>query len=162
MGQAWHDGGRAGLRPRVVARWLLLAAVLAGLFGMHVLTAHDGPGGDDALPQTVMTGHQNMTVTDTSMTAPAIAAAVGAPAPGPIAAVLRSAGDGFGGHGSMAACILFLVVGGVASLLALMAARLAAEASSTSPAAKVMWADLRRRGPPGRSRPRVALCVSRI
>ena len=106
------------------ARLALLAAVLAGLFGMHVLTAEDGSSGHGALPMIGTSGHPDMTVPARRPAdpTPAVKDAVGT-LPG-IAAEL-SADPGAGGvdHGAMAGCILFLVVGGAALILLLLRLR---------------------------------------
>lgn len=143
----------AAITPRV-ARWLLLAAVLAGVFGMHVLTVDDAPGGHGMLPQISMTGHGMAAGPAITMTDP-VAAGSGA-------AVLRSDSGGAAGHGAMAGCILFLTVGGAALMLALLASRRATHAAGAARITGIRLTDLRRRGPPGRYRPRVALCVIRI
>lgn len=161
VGRDGHHQVHPRITPRLLTQWLLPAAVLAGLFGMHVLTVEDSTGGHGALPQFTMTGH-GVTGADTAVPA-AVSAAVDGQAglPGLVAAVLRSAADGMGGHGDLGSCILFLVVGGAALLLAWLAARRATQTASTTRPAGVTRSQVRRRGPPGRYRPRVALCVIR-
>ena len=143
------------------ARLALLAAVLAGLFGMHVLTAEDGSSGHGALPM-IVTSHPDMTVPAHSPAdpTPAVMDAVGT-LPG-IAAEL-SADPGAGGvdHGAMAGCILFLVVGGAALILLLLRLRGGQGATGLGRFAGIAVSDMRRRGPPGRW-PRLALCVIRV
>lgn len=140
---------------KALVRGLLLAAVLAGIFGMHVLSAEDGSGGHGALPTVEPGVHSTM------------AGAENTHPPTPMAALAESAaflpdpGSGMD-HGDMAGCILFLVAGTAALLLVLVRHR--RSIASTDPVRRRATAltDLRRRGPPGRYRPRVALCVIRI
>ena len=111
---------RQARRWSTAARLALLVAVLAGLFGMHVLTAEDGSGRHGGLPMISTSGHADMTVPAPSADPmPVVMDAVGS-LPG-IAAVL-SADPGAGGvdHGAMAGCILFLVVGGAALILLIL------------------------------------------
>ena len=144
------------------ARLALLAAVLAGLFGMHVLTAEDGSSGHGALPMIGTSGHPDMTVPAhrPADPTPAVKDAVGT-LPG-IAAEL-SADPGAGGvdHGAMAGCILFLVVGGAALILLLLRLRGGQWATGLGRFAGIAVSDMRRRGPPG-GWPRLALCVIRV
>ncbi|HEY4992746.1 MAG TPA: hypothetical protein VII33_11765, partial [Nakamurella sp.] len=97
--------GRTGRRARCrwnAARWILLAAVLAGVFGMHVLTAEDsGSGGHGALPMIAASAHDRMTGDDLAhQAAPAADAAGGG-------VVVLPAAPGTGGDdGAMAGCIL--------------------------------------------------------
>ena len=65
------------------------------------------------------------------------------------------------GHG-MAQCVLFLVAVGSALLLALLASRWPAPTGGLLAAVTAIWGELRRRGPPGPERRRIALCVTRI
>lgn len=124
---------------------MLLLAVIAGVFGMHALTPGDGSG-HWMLPATAMAaGHHD---------APGSAEA--APV-GPTAAPLPPAF----GHGDMAGCILFLVVGGALLLLALALAQPGAAARDLARRAAGLLLDLRRRGPPD-GWPRVALSVIRV
>jgi hypothetical protein len=164
MGRGTRHHADPGITLRVAARWVLLAAVLAGIFGMHVLTAGDDAGGHGALPMVGMLGHHGM-ITDTPALTSDVAVTISVPAaaalPGAVAAVLRSA-DGSGGDGVMAGCILFLVVGAAALLLALLISRRATRAAGTAGLGGLTLTDLMRRGPPIRYRPRVALCVIRI
>ena len=141
------------------ARWVLLAAVLAGLFGMHVLTAEDsGTGAHGALPMIATSAHDGMTVPDRATTQDVPATFDAADS----GAVLLPAAPGSGGdHGAMAGCILFLVVGGAALILALLRHRGAPWATGLGRLAGIALTDLRRRGPPG-AWPRLALCVIRV
>jgi hypothetical protein len=154
---------RNWVSPRVLLRGLLLAAVLAGIFGMHVLTADDGANGHGSLPMTSIAGmtsivgmtsgqemvttHEPWVVTAAEMTEVA-AATVFFPDPGSGMA-----------HGAMAACILFLAA--AALILMLFRYRWLARTSGPGSAARSALTGIRRRGPPGRYRPRVALCVIR-
>jgi hypothetical protein len=162
----WNTGGvgwtdRQVRRLSTVARLTLLAAVLAGLFGMHVLTAEDGSSGHGGLPTINTSGHADMTelVPSPADAMPVVMDAVGS-LPG-IAAVL-SADPGAGGdHGAMAGCILFLVVGGAALILLLLRLRKGQRTTGLGRFAGIALTDMRRRGPPGRW-PRLALCVIRV
>jgi len=164
---AWWDtdlvertglGARTG---RTTARLILLAAVLAGLFGMHVLTAEDGTGGHGALPVISAAGSHDPvghdpTPADTMplMEATGVFAARGAvlapgePAPG-------------GDHGAMAGCILFLVIGGAALILLLLHHRNTSSTAGSGRLPGPVLTEIRRRGPPLRW-PRLALCVIRV
>jgi hypothetical protein len=138
---------------------VLLAAVLAGLFGMHVLTAEDsGTGGHGALLMIGTSAHDGMTgpALVTTLDVPAtIDAADGG------AVLLPAAPDPGGDHGAMAGCILFLVIGGAALILALLRHRGAPWTTGLGRLAGIALTDLRRRGPPG-AWPRLALCVIRV
>ena len=141
------------------ARWVLLAAVLAGLFGMHVLTAEDsGSGGHGLLPMIVTSDHDGMTGSARASTQD-VSATIDAADSG---AVLLPGAPGSGGdHGAMAGCILFLVIGGAALILGLLRHRGAPWATGLGRLAGIALTDLRRRGPPG-AWPRLALCVIRV
>ena len=160
----WNTGGvgwtdRQGRRLLTAARVTLLGAVLAGLFGMHVLTADGGSGQHGALPMISTTGHADMTGP-----APSPAAAMSMVAVGslPGAAVLAvEPGSGGDGHGAMAGCILFLVVGGAALILLLLRYRAGSGTAGLGRFVGIAVTDMRRRGPPGRW-PRLALCVIRV
>jgi len=144
------------------ARLTLLGAVLAGLFGMHVLTADDGSSGHGALPMISTTGHGTMTDHRSSPTTPppmSMAAVDGLPS---IAAVLTAdPGSGGDGHGAMAGCILFLVVGGATLILLLLRHRAGSGMAGLGRLVGIALTDMRRRGPPDRW-PRLALCVIRV
>jgi len=154
--------GRTGRRARRrwnAARWVLLAAVLAGLFGMHVLTAEDsGSGGHGLLPMIATSAHDGLTDPARATTRD-VPATIDAADSG---AVLLPAAPGSGGdHGAMAGCILFLVIGGAALILALLRHRGAPWATGLGRLAGIALTDLRRRGPPA-VWPRLALCVIRV
>lgn len=156
----WID--RPARRLLTAARVTLLVAVLAGLFGMHVLTADGGNGRHGALPMIGTAGHDTMTDHDSSPTTtrPMSTDALGS-VPG--AAVLAvDPGSGGEGHGAMAGCILFLVVGGAALiLLLLLRYRAGSGTAGLGRFVGIAVTILRRRGPPGRW-PRLALCVIRV
>lgn len=122
---------------------MLLLAVIAGVFGMHVLTAGDGPG-HGMLPTITMAGHHE----DPAMVEPAPAQPMAGPLP---------AGAG---HGDMAGCVLFLVIGGTALLL-LALARSAGGPRDHDRRRDGRPLDPRRRGPPD-GWPRIALGVIRV
>ena len=153
------------MTPRFLARGLLLLLVLAGIFGMHVLTAEDGAGGHGALPM-VGTAHHGsprdaiMTPGEMSGHETSAAVFVGSSVTG-MNTVLQPDPGSTMGHGDMAGCVLFLVVGAAALVLALL--RLPRMIGSTGLVgfAGPALTDERRRGPPGRFRPRIALCVIR-
>lgn len=129
-------------RPPLI-RWVLLLAVIAGVFGMHVLTPGDGPG-HGMVPAAMPDDHHT-------------AATVPEPAPsGPSMAELPSGSV----HGDMAGCVLFLVVGG-AALLLMALARLSPAAHDSEHRIHGLRLDLRRRGPPD-GWPRLALNVIRV
>jgi len=150
---------RPARRRWSAARWVLLAAVLAGLFGMHVLAPEDsGSGGHGLLPMIVTSAHDGMTgpARATTRDVPAIIDAADS------GAVLLPAAPGSGGdHGAMVGCILFLVIGGAALILALLRHRGAPWATGLGRLAGIALTGIRRRGPPG-AWPRLPLCVIRV
>lgn len=160
----WNTGGvgwtdRQARRLSTAARVTLLGAVLAGLFGMHVLTADGGTGPHGALPMISTTGHADMTGHAPSPAAAMSMVALGnLPGAAARAAVPGSGGDG---HGPMAGCILFLVVGGAALILLLLRYRAGSGTAGLGRFVGIAVTDMRRRGPPGRW-PRLALCVIRV
>ena len=159
-----RPGRRRGSPAWTAVRWTLLAAVLAGLFGMHVLTDGDtasghgdlapvGAAGQSSSSNLVMTGMPRASDSDPAVntsSVPVISAVWAAPTV-PMGA----------GHG-MAQCVLFLVAVGSALLLALLASRWPAPTGGLLAAVTTIWGELRRRGPPGPERRRIALCVTRI
>ncbi len=161
----WNTGGMGWTERQVrhlstAARLMLLAALLAGLLGMHVLTAGDSGSEHGALPMISTAGHRDMTGPASSPSpVPMVMDAL--PLPG-IASRLSPADPGSGGvdHGAMAGCILFLVVGGAGLILLLLRHRDDQGRTGIGRLAGVVT-DLRRRGPPGRW-PRLALCVIRV
>lgn len=157
-------GGRAdltqdGVPLRLLLRGLLIAVVLAGIFGMHVLTADDGANGHGALPMTstaAMAGGHEMVTTHE----PDVAAAAEMTRVRVATSFFANSGSGMP-HGSMAACVLFLAAAAALILILFRYRRLTLTIGPGS-AARSALTGIRRRGPPGRYRPRVALCVIRI
>jgi hypothetical protein len=162
-----RPGRHRGSPAWTAVRWTLLAAVLAGLFGMHVLSDGDDtsghgdlapvaagqpPSGTDVMtgmPRDLPTASGSGATSNTSSVA--VVSAVWAAPTVPMGA----------GHG-MAQCVLFLVAVGSALLLALLASRWPATTGGLLAAVTTIWGELRRRGPPGPERRRIALCVTRI
>jgi len=163
----WNTGGvgwtdRQARRLSTAARWTLLAGVLAGLFGMHVLTAEDGSGGHGGLPMISTTGHADMAgpAAPPADSLTVVMDAIGT-LPGIAAVLTADPGAGGGDHGAMAGCILFLVVGGAALILLLLRLHDGQGTTGQGRFASIAVSDMRRRGPPGRW-PRLALCVIRV
>ncbi|MEJ7650799.1 MAG: hypothetical protein WKF57_17435 [Nakamurella sp.] len=139
-----------------VLRWLLVSLVLAGVIAMHVLSQHDAAGGhhgsmlgDSASMMAVPDSHDGHGAGEMVAVVPGAGAAMVMPA------------APSGGDLSMAACILFLVVGAGTVLLALLAALRRrfepfAARSSASRATSIP------RGPPHIGPPRISLCVLRV
>lgn len=147
-----HGPGSAARSPLSLARWLLLGAIIAGVFTLHVLTAESAltgsahyPGDGLTLP---VTAPESDRATDSG----------GAPFSLAVPSVGQP-GDTSGGEGLLIGCIMFLVVAGPAALLALLVRRPGTEAAHSG---RGRWAGLSRRGPPGPGVPRLALCVIRI
>ena len=143
------------------ARLALLAAVLAGLFGMHVLTAEDGSSGHGALPMISTSGHPSMTPAHSPADPMSVVMDAMSTLPGTTAVLSADPGAGGVGHGAMAGCILFLVIGGAALILLLLRLRGGQWATGLGRFAGIAVSDMRRRGPPG-GWPRLALCVIRV
>ena len=144
----------AAVSPRVLARWVLLCAVIAGVFVLHVLTSeHDHNGHGDPVAR-LATGHVVTHLGAGAATGPDNTTAA------PIEATISDPVTPIGGDGGwLSGCILFLVVTGTGALLTL-AMRRRAEGS----AAAVMGVGgvMTRRGPPpGRVR-RLGLAVIRV
>jgi hypothetical protein len=149
---------------------MLLAAVLAGLFGMHVLTAEHGTSRHSMLPvasiaaHDAVGGHNATSVDAMPIETTPIETTDAMPGSTPegvdVQAMPASPGSGVQ-HGAMAGCILFLVVGGAALLLALLRHLHGAGSPGGGRLAGAAVSDMRRRGPPGR-RLRLALCVIRV
>ena len=161
----WNSGGvgwtdRQVRRLSTAARLTLLAAVLAGLFGMHVLTPEDGSSGHGGLPMIGRPGHADMTGPAPSAVdpVPVVMEAVGG-LPGIAAMLSADPASGGGDHGATAGCILFLVVGGTALILLLLRLREGQGTTALGWFAGIAVTDMR--GPPGRW-PRLALCVIRV
>ncbi len=149
----------AAPRPSVrsaVLRWLLVSLVLIGVIAMHVLSQHEGAGGhhgsmlgDSPAVSAVSDSHDGHGAVEMAAVMPVAGAAMVMPA-APSGGVLP-----------MTACILFLVVGAGAVLLAPLAvlrrriepfaARSSASLATSTP-----------RGPPHIGPPRISLCVLRV
>lgn len=155
-------------------RWLLLLAVMAGLFGMHVLTAESADGGHGSLPIAAPHASHSMSgaVSAAGSSAPALMSASDrtllsdavASVAGTLAGVSVSPADSGGmpaDHGGLGGCVLFLMVGSTLLLLLALSGRVRLGMTAWSPPL-MAWGRVRRRGPPGRDRPRVALCVIRV
>jgi hypothetical protein len=123
--------------PPPLIRWVLLVAVIAGVFGMHVLTAGDGPG-HGMLPVAMAPDHHGAAPDAVTERTP----------PGPAVAHL-------------AGCVLFLVAGGAVLLLVALARLGGAGDRADDRRAGGLLRDLRRRGPPD-GWPRLALNVIRV
>lgn len=145
----------------LAARWVLVGAVLSGVIAMHVLSAHQAGGGHGM----VLDGQQLEARTSViehvgTMTMSMPAAESTPPAAEFSAAVLMPAMPG-DSMGSMATCILFLVVGAATVLLALLTS-----GSARTSMPRQSWfaglLDLSPRGPPGSGPPRITLCVLRV
>ena len=165
-----RPGRRRGSPAWTAVRWTLLAAVLAGLFGMHVLTDGDSPSGHGDLAPVGAAGQSsssNLVMTGMPRDLPTASDSVPAsnassPSVAVISAVSAAPTVPMGaGHG-MSPCVLFLVAVGSAVLLALLASRWPATTCGLLAAVTAIWGELRRRGPPGPERRRIALCVTRI
>ena len=160
-----RPGRRRGSPAWTAVRWTLLTAVLAGLFGMHVLTDGDNASGHGDLAPVGAAG-QSSSSTDvmTSMPRDLPTASDSGSAVNTSSVAVVSAAPTVpmgAGHG-MAQCVLFLVTVGSAVLLALLASRWPAPTGGLLAAVTAIWGELRRRGPPGPERRRIALCVTRI
>ncbi|MEO5833160.1 MAG: hypothetical protein ABIR83_07285 [Nakamurella sp.] len=150
------------LSRALVGRWLLFAALVVGLLGMHVLTGGDAMDHDGGLPRpaaSIATGHsdaapmamaEDVAARDLTGTA---ASGVSAAALGP------GAGVPMDGHDAMAGCILFLALGSAVALLTLLLLR---TATGTSTLTRQPACRCRRRGPLGRPSLRLVVSVSRI
>lgn len=169
--RGWNTGlvgwtGRHGQRWSTAARWMLLAAVLAGLLGMHILTDEHGTSRHSMLPMANIAAHDvKGGLNDASVDAVPIgktgAMSVSTPVGVDVQAMPATPVPDVE-HGAMAGCILFLVVvGGAALLLALLRRLHGAGSPGISRLARAAVFDMRRRGPPGRW-PRLALCVIRV
>jgi hypothetical protein len=159
-----RPGRRRGSPAWTAVRWTLLAAVLTGLFGMHVLTDGDNASGHGDLAPVgaaaqssssnlVMTGMPRASDSDPAVNTSSMAV---------ISAVSTAPTVPMGAGHTMAQCVLFLVTVGSALLLALLASRWPAPTGGLLAAVTAIWGELRRRGPPRPKRRRIALCVTRI
>lgn len=144
-------------------RWLMLIAVIGGIFGMHVLTGSEMTSEHGPLPKV---GHSALAGTAAMQqpaeeSLPAAAGSTQGSDGAAVAATTSGSGQGMS-HDAMGACILFLVVGGAAAVAALLATRLKSRSGQTAATMASAVAGAMRRGPPGRCRPRIALCVYRV
>ena len=141
------------LSPRVLARWLLLGAIIAGVVGLHTLTGDHGTRG--ALPVAI--------ATDLSGQSPQKSATVLAPGlwDGSPLVVLGSEGLPVN-HGDdlLADCLLFLTAAGISAvlMLAMIRRRLGDSANQSGNAASLGIV----RFAPQLITPRVALGVIRV
>lgn len=146
----------AAVSPRVLARWVLLCAVIAGVFVLHVLSSeHDHNGHGDPVAG-LATGHVVTHLGAGAATGPDNTTA--APMEATISDPVTPIGDGDGGW--LSGCILFLVVTGTGALLTL-AMRRRAEGSAPAKVMGVGGVMTRHGPPPGRVR-RLALGVIRV
>lgn len=128
---------------RTLQRLLVIAAILAGLCGMHVLGGEDSSGAH-VLPGSTMVGPQVMTTT----------------AAGPIAAGVDTHRGA--GHQAMTVCVLFLVVSGAALILQLLTRRAGRRPHGRGRRDVALIARWRRGPPTAPPRPRITLCVLRV
>ena len=166
MGDVDRRSGRHRGSPAWTAvRWTLLAAVLAGLFVMHVLSdGDDASGHGDLAPAgaAAQSSSSNLVMTGMPRNLPTAFDSGSALNTSSVAVVSAAPTVPMGaGHG-MAQCVLFLIAVGSALLLALLASRWPATTGGLLAAVTTIWGELRRRGPPGPERRRIALCVTRI
>jgi hypothetical protein len=162
-----RPGRHRGSPAWTAVRWTLLAAVLAGLFGMHVLSDGDDASGHGDLAPVVAGQSSSSTDVMTGMprdlpTAFDSDSAVNTSSVAVVSAVWAAPTVPMGGGHGMAQCVLFMVAVGSALLLALLASRWPATTGGLLAAVTTIWGELRRRGPPGPERRRIALCVTRI
>jgi len=148
-------------RRRTAARWLLLAAVIAGVLAMHVLSAADSGG-----------NHQPMAMTSVGAALPALSVTTSAamvmnvpatgfqaPITGPVPGTQVGLAGGMG-MSAMGCCVLFLV--STAGLVLLIRAHCANEVSAADSAGGPATLSSLQRGPPRPGRPRIALSVLRV
>ena len=141
------------LLPRVLARWLLLGAIIAGVFGLHTLTGDHGTRG--AFPVAI--------ATDLSDQSPQESATVLAPGLWDGSPLVVRGSEGLPvNHGDdlLADCLLFLTAAGISAvlMLALIRRRLGDSANQSGNAASLGIV----RFPPCLTTPRVALGVIRV
>lgn len=152
-------GPRPGVRAALL-RWVLVSLLLTGVIAMHVLSQHDAGGGHHgsiidepaAAPADLHSGHHPADMTGAAVADVAGAAVAGTPTlmpvdPGPVGVL-------------MAGCILFLVIGAGALVLALLTAmRRRVSSSVRHPNSAVTSVS---RSPPRIGPPRISLCVLRV
>ena len=150
---------RLGRSP--AARWLLLAAVIAGILAMHILGGHDSTGvaRPAAMTPTAMTSAaQSMPGMDMSLAAPDPASPSRAAA---TAERLSAAVPGVSML-DMSCCVLFLSAIAMSLwLLRLIGAERNAGKRAPAPIASAGWAT-RTGAPPGVGWPRITLGVLRV
>jgi hypothetical protein len=138
------------------ARWLLLAAVIAGVLAMHVLSAADMGGNHQPTAMASVSGASP--ADPPSMVMDMSAAQSRAPVAQPVAGT-QLAPEGIG-MSAMSCCVLFLAsaVGLVLLIRSFSVPTASVGESSGSPA----MLSILQRGPPGPGRPRIALSVLRV
>lgn len=149
----------------VLLRVALMAAVLGGLLGMHVLTAGHDAGGHGALPvpsagHATATGSGTPAVGHADTTAAPDAAAAPTDHPAPLVPVAASP-MGTGTDPGAGACVLFLALGAVVIGLVLIGRRRAGAPGEIGSWLRQLLMSLQRRGPP-RSPLHNTLCVIRV
>jgi hypothetical protein len=152
-------GPRTGVRAALL-RWVLVSLLLTGVIAMHVLSQHDAGSGHHgsiidesaAVPVGQHSGHGAADLAGAAVPDMAGAAVTGTPMltpvdPGPVGV-------------SMANCILFLVIGAGALVLALLTAMRRRVASSVGHSNSAVTSVSR--SPPRIGPPRISLCVLRV
>jgi hypothetical protein len=140
--------------------------VLAGLFGMHVLTDGDSPSGHGDLAPVraaAQSSSSNDVMTGMPRDLPTAFDSGSAVTTSSVAVVSAAPTVPMGAGHKMAQCVLFLVTVGSALLLALLASRWPATTGGLLAAVTAIWASYAAAVHPGRERRRrIALCVTRI
>ena len=160
-------------RARLVVRWLLVGAVIVGVLAMHVLGEPDGT--TRAVPADRMSsvavlalpGSPAMASTAMSMTGAAVDA-LDRSAPALVAIADRPshllpvsvALPGMGGMAAMTCCVLFLITGAGALLLAMLRALRSRLDLQTNCSTTQLTAGPR--APPVRRALRLSLCILRV
>lgn len=143
-----------GLSPRVLARWLLLCAIIAGVFGLHTLTVdHPNLG---TIPVAIAAADLSDQSPQNSATVHTLGTRDGSP-------LLVRGLEGLPvdhGDDPLADCLLFLTAAGITALLllALIRRRLGDSANQSGNAASPGIVRLA----PRLTMPRVALSVIRV
>ena len=134
-----RPGRRRGSPAWTAVRWTLLAAVLAGLFGMHVLSDGDNASGHGdlapvgAAAQSSSSNRRHDGHAAGPPTASDSGAASNTSSVAVVSAVWAAPTVPMGAGHAMAQCVLFLVAVGSALLLALLASRWPAQPAVCSP-----------------------------
>ena len=149
--------GATAVSPRVPARWVLLCAVIAGVFVLHVLTSENDHNGHGDPSAGLATGHLVNHPGTGAGAQPDSADA--APVVATISDPATPVGDGDGGW--LSGCILFMAVTGTGALLALARQRRLPTRSAPTLVMGVGGV-MTRRGPPPGTVPRLALSVIRV